>query len=271
MASSTSRRLTSSRRPRKWRLWHFSAVTLLLVGCRSNPQAAPDAGAPSYSRIDVHVHADPELYDVALKMVGAQKVERFINLSGGPPGEQLQHAVALARRHSPNIAICTNVDWELTEQPGFGERMAQDVAAAAGMGAVCLKIPKALGLGVGPPNEPIMPVDDVRMRPVWTKAGQLHMPVFIHVADPKAFFEPLTPRNERYDELKVHPRWSFADPRFPRREVLLIQFENLLRQNPGTTFVGVHFGNDPEDVAATDRRLDTFPNLMIDTLSLIHI
>ena len=46
-------------------------------------------------------------------------------------------------------------------------------------------------------------------------AGELGLPIVIHVADPVAFFEPVDARNERLEELLAHPEWSFADPTVP--------------------------------------------------------
>ena len=36
-----------------------------------------------------------------------------------------------------------------------------------------------------------IPVDDPKLDPVWKKAGELGMPVLIHTADPKQFWEML--------------------------------------------------------------------------------
>ena len=41
------------------------------------------------------------------------------------------------------------------------------------------------------------------------------MPVAIHCGDPKAFWQPATPDNERWDELQAHPEWSFYGERRP--------------------------------------------------------
>ena len=35
------------------------------------------------------------------------------------------------------------------------------------------------------------------------------MPVLIHTADPVAFFLPIDETNERWEELRRHPDWSF--------------------------------------------------------------
>ncbi|TNM52997.1 amidohydrolase, partial [Streptomyces sp. NP160] len=43
--------------------------------------------------------------------------------------------------------------------------------------------------------------DDERLAPLWERAGQLGLPVLVHVADPVAFFEPVDRHNERLEEL----------------------------------------------------------------------
>jgi predicted TIM-barrel fold metal-dependent hydrolase len=251
----------------------------LLVGAAACPQhprapvpAGQDAGAKQapLSRVDVHVHTDPEMYPLTLKLLQRAGIERFVNLSGGAAGDGLEESVHAARAWGGRILVCSNVNWAHVSAPDFGKSMAEDLKRAAALGAVCLKIPKALGLrGVVPGEQRPLPVDDARLAPLWETAGQLAMPVFIHVGDPKAFWQPVTPENERYEELRLNPEWSFADPRHPTRDALLTQFENLLRNHPGTTFVGVHFGNDPEDLDATDNRLNRFPNLFIDTAARV--
>ncbi len=43
-------------------------------------------------------------------------------------------------------------------------------------------------------------VDDPRLEVVWETAGELGMPVLVHVADPVAFFDPIDETNERWEE-----------------------------------------------------------------------
>ena len=40
-------------------------------------------------------------------------------------------------------------------------------------------------------------IDDPRLDPLWATAGELGLPVLIHIADPVAFFEPLDETNEQ--------------------------------------------------------------------------
>jgi predicted TIM-barrel fold metal-dependent hydrolase len=73
--------------------------------------------------------------------------------------------------------------------------------------------------------------------------------------------------NERYEELKEYPEWSFYGPRFPTKETLLIQRENLLRKHPRTVFIGAHVGDSPENLSYVGYLLDKYPNYYVDISS----
>ncbi len=222
--------------------------------------------APRPVVVDTHVHTSPKRYGLAADLLAANGVTRFVNLSGGSPGRGLEESIAAAEPFEGRILVCANVRWSDYADPGFGASQAEALEKAAALGARCLKIPKALGLGVPHPKDPdgFMPVDWPGLDPLWEAAGRLGMPVIIHTSDPKAFWEPVTPQNERWAELGVHPGWSFADPKYPRREELLAQRDRLLARHRGTTFVGVHLGNNPEDLDYVADLLEKNPNLYVD-------
>jgi predicted TIM-barrel fold metal-dependent hydrolase len=147
--------------------------------------------------------------------------------------------------------------------------MAAALAESKKMGAIGLKVPKGLGLGYDGPDGKLLPVDDKGLDPLFEKAGELHMPVAIHIGDPKAFWRPIDPKNERWDELKVHPKWGYYGEDVPSWQALYDAFERLVARHPKTTFIGVHFGNDPEDPDNVARMLDAHPNLYIDTAARV--
>jgi len=128
-----------------------------------------------------------------------------------------------------------------------------------------LKIPKVLGLYLKDRDGHRVPVDWPELDPLWDMAGALGVPVAIHTADPRAFWLPPTPANERYEELSLHPRWSFYGPDWPDRMTLLGELENVFKKHPGTTFISVHFANNAEDLDYVERILDSYPNVMVDT------
>jgi hypothetical protein len=231
----------------------------------------PLAAAARPPVIDIHVHTEPGRYGLALDVLASNGVSRFVNLSGGSPGHGLEESLDAAYDAGGRILVCVNPEWRKVEQPDFAADQVRMLAVAKAEGARCLKVTKALGLMVPDPKDPngLLRVDDPRLDPLWEAAGRLGLPVFWHVGDPKAFFEPASPTNERWDELQVHPDWSFADPKFPRWAEMLDAFERVLSRHPHTTFIGVHFGNCAEDVERVDRMLREHPNLYVDVAARV--
>jgi predicted TIM-barrel fold metal-dependent hydrolase len=153
--------------------------------------------------------------------------------------------------------------------PGFGERMARDLERKVERGARGLKIFKDLGLGHRDSDDRLIRVDDPRLDALWAKAGELGVPVLIHVADPVAFFGPLNEENERWDELQLHPNWHFGRPGLPGHDELLDQRNRIIERHPDTIFIGAHLGNYPEDMTYVDRCLERYPNFYVDTSARI--
>lgn len=238
------------------------------------PAPAPPTAAATFTpldipRIDVHTHIELGALPRAMRILNQHKIVAIVNLSGGSPGgDGLEETLAEAARVG-HTTVCVNPDFrEIKKGPGYGARMAAKIEKAKGMGARCVKITKGLGLGYTDANKKLVAVDDRGLDPVFEMAGKMGMPIFIHTGDPKAFWKPPTPDNERFDELRVHPGWSFFDAPVTW-EQLYAQFERRVARHRRTTFIGVHFGNDPEDPARVAQMLDKHRNLYIDTAARV--
>ena len=99
--------------------------------------------------------------------------------------------------------------------------------------------------------------------PIWERAGELGVPVLIHVSDPIAFFQPIDEHNEHYLTLQEFPGWSFLGSHFTKWE-LLEQRNRMITRHPRTTFLLPHVANLPENLAAVGQLLDEHPNVVID-------
>ncbi len=255
-------------------LWLALATLCTLSACNrcgtpqdTTPTPAPQPETKAYTRpsvIDAHTHLGANAYDVALEIMEKQGVARVVNLSGGHQGRGLEPHLKAMEAHPGRIAVFYNLAWRVYPRPDFGQIMAEGLEEAVLRGYAGLKISKALGLGVQDAQGNYVPVDDPKLAPIWDKAGQLGIPVSMHTGDPKAFFEPIDANNERIEELSAAPHWSFADPKYPRREVLLAQRDRMLARHRKTTFILVHFGNNPEDLDYAESLLERHPNVVLD-------
>jgi predicted TIM-barrel fold metal-dependent hydrolase len=233
------------------------------------------AASARLPRIDVHMHISPFAIERAVALMDRWGIDGAVNLSGmypGPPRRMLETQLEAAKRAGGRIAVFANVDFARTvrTRTDYGKAMADQLAEAKRLGAVGLKIPKGLGLGY--PNRDgnaPLPVDDPGLDPLFEKAGELRMPIAIHTGDPKAFWQPANPKNERWDELQAHPEWSFHGPGVPSWEELYAQFERRVARHPKTTFIGVHFGNAPEEPERVGRMLGKYKNLYVDTAARV--
>jgi predicted TIM-barrel fold metal-dependent hydrolase len=235
---------------------------------------APAPPPRRFKRIDVHTHIGPDGIARAVRLMNEWGIDGVVNLSGmypGPPRGMLETQLAAAATAGGRVAVFMTPNFKLVRMgKGYGEAMADQLTEGQRLGARGLKITKGLGLGIpGPDGKKLLTIDDPGLNPLWERAGALGMPVAIHIGDPKAFWKPVSPENERWDELRVHPEWSFYGPGIPSWQELYNAFERLVARHKKTTFIGVHFGNDPEDPDNVARMLDKHPNFFIDTAARV--
>jgi predicted TIM-barrel fold metal-dependent hydrolase len=234
--------------------------------------------------IDLHEHIDPSpeyaaravrIHDavgigLAVELSGGYVTSRVrprgSHTQGGPGPSDFEITKALLDQVFPGRFVeYMNLDYTDWDLPDFAERAKQQIEEGHRLGAAGFKQTKALGLGLRDKSGKLIRVDDPKLDPLWKRCGELDMPVSIHVADPRAFWLPFNPSNERWAELQDHPGWWFGDPSiYPKREELLAELERVITRHPETTFVSVHFGNDSEELDWVDAQLDKHPNMLID-------
>jgi predicted TIM-barrel fold metal-dependent hydrolase len=201
-----------------------------------------------------------------LGLMDAWRVEAIVNLDGRWGAELEANLDRYDRAHPGRFATFCHVDWALlaTDADGAVARLVASLRASAAAGARGLKVWKDLGLSVRDAAGALVLPGDERLAPVWEAAGELGLPVLIHTADPPAFWSPLDARNERIEELAVHPEWWFGHGDVPSYEELMASLIALVARHPQTTFIGAHVVSAAEDLGLVDRWLRRCPNLHLD-------
>lgn len=223
--------------------------------------------------IDAHNHLGRWLTDdwcapdvgPLLGMMDAANVATIVNLDGRWGTELEANLDRYDRAHPGRFVTFCHVDWDQLGAARGASRIASELREAARRGSRGVKVWKNLGLTVRDASGALVGVDAPEVVDTLALAGELGLPVLIHVADPKAFFAPVDRTNERYDELVAEPQWSFADrTRFPTFEELLSGLERLVLATPGTRYIGAHVGCVAEDLDRVEHLLDVAPNLTVD-------
>jgi predicted TIM-barrel fold metal-dependent hydrolase len=229
--------------------------------------------------IDAHCHITPGKVKKALQVMDDNLIRYGVviaSLSG--KGEDLYTGdrafYELAEAFKPyrnRIGLHYTYDWSLAENdPDFFTRAPDMLEKAVKAGAIALKNLKQLGLNAKDHEGKLIAIDDTRLFPIWERAERLGIPVAFHTGDPVAFFQPWEPGNERWEELELHPEWSFADrSKYPPLEILFEQVNNVFRKFPKVQFVAVHVAGYSENIKAVGKWLDELPNVWIDTAARV--
>jgi len=235
---------------------------------------------PRFPVIDAHNHlAEPfgggwdrrpfrELCDT-LDQVG---VRRFVDLDGGWGESILEAHLDRFKAAAPErFSVFGGVDWSAWPErgDGFPEWAAGRLRLQKERGAEGLKIWKGLGLQVRDHAGALVAVDDARLDPIWQTAGELRLPVLVHVADPVAFFDPVDETNERYEELGQHPDWAFTSPPYPSFTSIVEALAHVVTRHRQTVFIGAHVGCYAENLAWVGALLDACPNFFVDIAARI--
>ncbi len=222
--------------------------------------------------IDVHNHQfnmpDMDL-EVLIKEMDRLNMKVMVNLSG-QTGDRIKKSVANIKQNFPKrFIVFANVDFKGVGGDGWATKAATQLEEDVKNGANGLKIYKSLGFSVTDVNGKRVTVDDPRLDPVWKKAGELKIPVLIHTADPKSFWDPMDANNERWLELATHPNRKKEDNNPASWETLIEEQHRLFKKHPNTTFIAAHFGWYPNDLAKLGKLLDEMPNVVVEFGAII--
>jgi len=222
--------------------------------------------------VDVHLHLNATMpaaeLDQLVRDMDGLNLSVGVNLSGGT-GERLAEQVRVFNERYPgHFVVFANVDFSDIDDPEFGTLAAERLRRDVENGAVGLKIFKSLGMSIRDAAGERVHVDDPRLDPIWSMAGELGIPVLIHTADPAEFWAPMDEHNERWLELKLRPRRKQEAP--PTWEDLIGEQLNMFRNHPETTFIAAHLAWMGNDLARLGRTLDEIPNMNVGLGAVIY-
>lgn len=225
-----------------------------------------------YPFIDIHGHQrnmpDQDLTPVIVAM-DTLNLAIMINLSGRS-GEQLKKSVKNVAEHYPNrFVVFANVDFEGVGSPNWTENAVEQLERDINNGARGLKIYKSLGMRYKDTDGNRVAINDPRLDPIWAKCGEMGVPVLIHAADPKSFWDPFDGDNERWLELKTHPRRKRGDDNPAPWETIIGEQHDMFRKHPNTTFINAHFGWYANNLGELSDLMDEIPNMYVEIAAII--
>lgn len=242
-----------------------------------NPKSTlvvPENPIPSakFRFIDIHSHQfrmeNQDLSGLIADM-DAINMGIMVNLSGGS-GEGLKAKMKNVNAHYPNrFAVFANVDFSGVGNPDWGIKAAKQLENDVQNGAKGLKVYKSLGLRNNDINGNRIAVDDPRLDPIWAKCAELGIPVLIHSADPKSFWDPMDSNNERWLELKTRPRRKRSDTDPAPWQQIIDEQHRMFKKHSKTKFVNAHMGWYANNLDKLSALMDEMPNMYVGIAAVI--
>jgi predicted TIM-barrel fold metal-dependent hydrolase len=253
----------------------FSITTITLAQDMSfedyNPKSTLVVPGDSIFRakfpfIDVHGHQyrmptqdlTPVVADMDKLNMGV-----MVNLSGRTGDELVQSVKNIATNFPGRFVVFANINFQDAGSEGWTEKMVAQLEQDVKNGARGLKVYKSLGLSNKDAQGNRLAIDDVRLDPIWAKCGELGIPVLIHSADPASFWDEFDGDNERWLELKTHPRRKRdATNPAPFQQIMNEQY-NMFKKHPKTTFISAHMSWLANDLGRLGELFDEMPNMNV--------
>jgi hypothetical protein len=238
---------------------------------RGSSESSNGASHPRYVGpvIDAHCHYDASTRPHARATNQQGGIDAAVNLWDVVwPPNGFEHELEEWSALRPDVVRCHVPDLTEVGAPGYEDRLERGLRAAVAADAVGVKVWKPLGLWLKDVHGRRLAVNDARLGILWALAGELDLPIMIHVGDPPAFFDAITDDNPRIDELRAHPDWWWGGGDYASLEQIHEEFEDLVGSFPATVFVGVHFGCFMS-WTEVDRMLAEHPNYHVDTAAAV--
>ena len=217
--------------------------------------------------IDVHNHQrDMPTQDLGTLIKDMEQLNMavMVNLTG-QGGDKIRQSIKNIRDHYPKrFIVFTNIDFKEVGEAAWIQKAVQQLEDDVKNGANGLKIFKNLGFSVKDNAGKRVPVDDPRLDPIWQKCAALKIPVLIHTADPKSFWDPMDDKNERWLELATHPGRKRGPDNPVPFEQLIEEQHQMFKKHPKTTFIAAHFGWYPNDLGRLTDLLTEMPNVYVE-------
>lgn len=222
--------------------------------------------------IDVHGHQyrmpEQDLSPVIAAM-DTLNMGIMVNLSGRS-GDQLIQSVKNIKEHYPNrFVVFANIDFEGVGTVNWTENTVSQLEMDVKNGARGLKIYKSLGMRYKDTDGKRLSIDDKRLDPIWAKCGELGVPVLIHAADPKSFWDDFDGDNERWLELKTHPRRKRSESDPAPWEQIIKEQHHIFKKHPKTIFINAHMGWYANDLDKLSDLMEEMPNMNVEIGAII--
>ncbi len=259
----------------KTRIVFLIFFTRLLAGCQNDYYTEKDF--QSVLKIDSHVHLNSDkgyLEDQAIK-------DNFVLITLGVDHsdsvsvrKQLDFALLSAKKYPGKVFYAATFFFDTAgwKNENWSSKVISHLKNDISGGAISVKLWKNIGMTVTDRSGRFIMADDPGLKPVIDFIISKNLPITAHLGEPRNCWLPLSEMTVKSDSsyFARNPQYHmFLHPEFPSYEDQINARDHLLELHPDLRFIGCHLGSLEWNVDELAKRLDRFPNMVVDLAARI--
>lgn len=246
-------------------------LIMAALAAQLGAQGLRDIGA-----VDAHAHVF--LNDPAINGMLDRLNLRFVNITVVDPYEHGYEKVEPQQRAALEVfrGTARRAPWVATfdpagfEKPGFSKQVIADLDAAFAQGAVGVKIYKTIGMYFRDSKGVYIMPDHPAFAPILEAIAAHGKTLYAHIAEPAGAWKAYDPADPDAGYYRDFPAWHmFGKPGRPAKATIIAARDRMIAAHPKLRIIGCHLGSNEEDVDEIARRLDRYPNYVVDTAARV--
>jgi hypothetical protein len=226
-------------------------------------------------KYDVHIHIftrSPYFVEQSQKD-NYRLISVNVDAPDGPPiREQQEIAIEQMKKFPGTFNYATTFPVDNWNSPGWENRAVAYLKNSFKQGAVLVKIWKNIGMTLKNKQQKFVMVDNPRFDTVINFIAKNKIPIIGHLGEPKNCWLPIEKMTVNGDKqyFKEHPEYHmYLHPEYPSYEDQIAARDHMLDKHPDIAFIGAHLASLEWDVDEIAKRLDKYPNMVIETAARI--
>ena len=223
-----------------------------------------------FPKIDAHIHFNANRDDL-LKLADDYGFSLFSINTEVPEFPSIIEQQELVLNHQspsyPDLFYATTVSTENVFDDGWADQAIAKIKQDLDKGASGVKFWKNIGMSIQRPDGSFLMLDDEELKPVFDFLESNDIPVLGHQGEPKNCWLPVEEMTVKSDReyFSGHPEYHmYKHDEYPDYWKHIEARDRILESHPKLKFVGLHLASLEWNLEAVAKRLDTFPNLMVD-------
>src|SRR5436305_1773479 len=180
--------------------------------------------------------------------------------------KDLQGTLTVHRESQGRIAWAASFDARDFEKPDFSSRVIARLNQCFAQQAIGVKIWKNIGMSIRSKSGEYLMADNPVFFPIYEAIQKADRTLIAHLADPSGMWQA-----PRTDTPRTSPAWwnRYGLPGTPSKDAILLARDRIVARYPKLRVVGCHLGSNEDDLVALAKRLDTYPNFIVDAAARV--